>query len=207
LGFCWSLIAVGQTPATAVSPELQSAPPAITVAADSIATTVKKPTVTKPGFTPGKMQYSFAVGSQFSRFGTAAYFQPSILFPVTNRFRAFASVSFINTMGASFGRQPLDAGYPGATSFARQHYVVHAGGNYMVNERLNLTGSIWRDFSNRNYLPYTSMNAFSPGGTSGMLLRANYKITENLSISGGFRYSNGNNFINPFYQDYSPFGF
>ena len=147
------------------------------------------------------------MGSQFSRFGSAAYFQPTIMYPVSNRLQAFASVSMINSFSPVFGRQSIEGGFPGTSNFSRQNYIVNVGGNYAVSDRLNLTGSIWRDISKNNYLPNVPINVFSPAGTNGMMFRAHYKVTENLSISGGFRYSNGNRYYNPIYQPYDPFGF
>lgn len=205
LGLCWSLVVNAQTKTPATGQELNSTPP--TIAETVTSTTPDKPTKTATAFRPGKIQYSFAMGSQFSRFGSAAYFQPGLQYSVSNRFRVFASVNILNTFGPSFGRNTFETGYPGAAGFSRQHYVVQAGGNYTVNSRLNLTGSIWRDFSKQNRLTQEPVNLFSPMGSSGMLFRANYKVTENFSISGGFRYSNGNQFYNPLYQYDNPFGF
>jgi len=204
VGLCLSVFAFGQE--TNTVQELSTTPPALTETTKPTATIEKVPTVS--GFyTPRKLQYQFSTGAQFSRFGSATYFQPSILFPVTKRFSTFANVNFIQTYGSAFSRYSAETGFLGSTSNAGQfHSVVEVGGNYLVNERLNLTGSVWRDFSKYSALNNMPINVFSPGGTQGMQFRAHYKLTENFSVSGGFRYSNGNNFYNPLYQNNTPWG-
>lgn len=151
------------------------------------------------------------MGSQFSRFGHAAYLQPTVAMPLTRRFQAFASVQFGSTFGPAY-YQPRTEGNAFAASAGRQQsYVVMAGGNYAVNDKLHFTGSIWRDFSRMKGMAQQPVNLFSPAGSQGMMLRAHYKVTGNLSVSGGFRYGNGggyNGYHHSIYQPYtSPFGF
>jgi hypothetical protein len=151
------------------------------------------------------------MGSQFSRFGQAAFLQPSLAYPITRRFQAFASLQFISTFGPGIYPGGYEAGAAGFGSRPQQSYVVMAGGNYAVNEKLTITGSIWRDLSMASGMAPHRFSPFSPAGTQGMMFRAHYKITDNLSVSGGVRYGNGRGYqgYNPhFYQDYySPFGY
>ena len=201
LGLCLSVFAFGQE--VGAGQELSAIPPAQPEQAKPAAQ-VEDPTPAKEFYTPYKIQYQFLTGAQFSRFGSATFFQPSILFPVTKRFSTFASVNFIHTYGSNLNIYSSEPGFTGANTNASQlHSVVQVGGNYMVNERLNLTGSVWRDFSKQPVLYNMPINVFSPGGTQGMQFRAHYKLTDNFSVSGGFRYSNGNNY-NPLYQNYAP---
>lgn len=153
-----------------------------------------------------KISYGLSAGTQFSRvLGTATYLEPSIMVPVTKRFSGYASLNMITVFNPSnnlFGRSEFSAN----NAFGRnQQYILNVGGNYLVNDRLNLTGSIWRDLS-KNPRP-GSVNLLMPGGTNGMSLRANYKVTENFSVSGGIRYSNGNPYQNSWYNPASPFGY
>jgi len=202
LGLCLSVFAYGQEVSSA--PELSATPPAL-AETEKPAPEIKTPAPVTGFYTPGKIQYQFSTGAQFSRFGSATYFQPSILFPVTKRFSTFASVNFINTYGPVFNRYSSESGFTGASANSGQlHSVVQLGGNYVVNEKLNITGSVWRDFSKQPPLYNMPINVFSPGGTQGMQFRAHYKVTNNFSVSGGLRYSNGNNYYNPLYQNYSP---
>jgi len=205
LGICFGSRA--QTKSSESGGELVSTPPALTQTAT---TTEIAPDAGTTTFQPSrKIQYGLSAGTQFSRlYGTATFLEPSILFPVTKRFSAYASLNMITTFGGGPNLFNPEMNSTTYTPFRNQHYILNAGGNYMVNERLNLTGSVWRDFSN-NPMP-TSLNMLTPGGTNGLLLRANYHVTKNLSISGGFRYSNGNgyNSMNSmWYNPGSPFEF
>ena len=185
--------------------ELNSAPPALetTITPAPAAASVAEKSTLQPTRT---ISYGLSMGTQFSPlFGTATYLEPSVLFPITKRFSGYASVSMIsafNNYGNRFGQE---AGVEPVTNRWNQHYIVHAGGNYMVNDRLNLTGSVWRDLS-KNKLS-APVNLLMPGGTNGMSIRASYKVTDNFSVSGGLRYSNGNAYQNSWYNPASNFGY
>lgn len=185
--------------------ELNSTPPAqATVATpENKATAPDAPKISAPR----KLSYGLSAGTQFSRlFGTATYLEPSVMFPVTKRFSAYASLNMVTSFGANYFTNGSEA-FPGYYASQRnQRFILNAGGNYMVTDRLNLTGSVWRDLS-KNQLP-SAVNLLMPGGTNGMSLRANYKVTENLSVSGGLRFSNGNGYHNNIgYYPGSSFGY
>ncbi|RDC64444.1 hypothetical protein [Adhaeribacter pallidiroseus] len=191
---------------TAEAPaELNSTPPAIetSVIPAPAVTEAQESMVIKP---VRKINYGLSMGTQFSPlFGTATYLEPSVLFPVTKRFSGFASVSMISAFNNYPNRFGQEAGVGPMANRWNQHYILHAGGNYMVNDRLNLTGSVWRDLSkNRLSAP---VNLLMPGGTNGMSIRASYKVTDNFSVSGGLRYSNGNAYQNSWYNPATNFGY
>jgi hypothetical protein len=199
-----------QTAAPETPPALDAAPPAL-----SEGETKPQPAAQKPRPAPAafvrKPQFSLSMGSQFSRFGQAAYLQPTVSYPLTRRLQAFASLQYLHTFGPGFYRTGPEAGASGFDSRGQQSYVVMAGGNYAVNEKLHITGSLWRDFAMTNGMAPQRLNPFLPAGSQGMMFRAHYKINDNLSVSGGLRYGNGRGYqgYNPhFYPDYnSPFGF
>jgi len=201
LGCSWGSLAQSTgTPAN----ELNSAPPAISPAASQATPT--EPSTSPVELPKRKISYGLSAGTQFSRlYGTTTFLEPSVMFPVTKRFSGFASLSFMNTFGTNPAFIGTEAPGNNYTPYNNQRYILHAGGNYLVNDRLNLTGSVWRDLS-KSPMP-ASLNVFSPGGTSGLYMRANYKLTEYLSVSGGFRYSNGNGYNNMWYNPAAPFGF
>jgi hypothetical protein len=196
----WSWGSLAQT-----TTELNSVPSAL---APGIATPVQNQDSVVAAIKPArKISYGLSVGTQFSRLlGTATYLEPSVMFPISKRFSGFASLNIITSFGANANYFGNDAySNPYAPTTRNQYYIVNAGGNYIVNDRLNLTGSIWRDLSKHTIS--APVNLLMPGGTNGMSFRANYKITEHLSVSGGFRYSNGNTFHNRWYQPNPAFGF
>ncbi len=202
LACSWSSLA--QT--TEVQPtELNSIPPALEapVTPTPAVTEVVEQVTLKPA---RKISYGLSMGTQFSPlFGTATYLEPSVLFPVTKRFSGFASISMISAFNNYSNRFGQEAGVGPVANRWNQHYILHAGGNYMVNDRLNLTGTVWRDLSkNRLSAP---VNLLMPGGTNGMSIRASYKVTDNFSVSGGLRYSNGNAYQNSWYNPASTFGY
>lgn len=70
------------------------------------------------------------------------------------------------------------------------HYIAHVGADYLVNDRLILSGSMWKDFSNIPAQNPAFMNMMTPG-RQGLDFRATYKLTEHVSVTGGMRYTNG----------------
>jgi hypothetical protein len=199
-----------QAQTTETAPALETAPPAL-AAPEVKAETAAENTAPAPAAFVRKPHFSLSMGSQFSRFGQASYLQPSVALPLTRRFQAFASVQFLHSFGPGFYQTGAETGSLALRSRSQQSSVVMVGGNYAVNEKLNLTGSIWRDLANPRGLAAYPLHPFSPAGTQGMSLRAHYKINDRLSVSGGIRYGNGRGYqgYNPLlYPDYNtPFGY
>ena len=93
------------------------------------------------------------------------------------------------------------------------HYLVSVGGEYLVSERLLVSGSFWKDLSSNqpghNYL----YNNFMSPGRQGMDISATYKITPNISVTGGIRHTEGASPFNTMYghgfggYQRGPFGF
>lgn len=190
--------------------ELNTVPPAQAQSTAESKTATSPPEVKATPSTslPRKIQYSLSAGSMFAPgFGAATYFRPGIMLPVSNRLSVFGSLSVINNYNTRFNRHFSESGVPGTNNGTTQNYILNVGGNYMVNEKLNLSGSVWRDFSKQHYLPNAPINVFGNNGTSGMQFRAHYKLTENLSVSGGLRFSNGNQYNTLYQQDFMPGGF
>ncbi|GEO06286.1 hypothetical protein AAE02nite_39500 [Adhaeribacter aerolatus] len=184
--------------------EINSAPPALAPPAEKInpAGTTKSPVA----IPPRKISYGLSAGTQFSRlYGTTTFLEPSVLFPVTKRFSGFASLNLVTSFGANANLYGNDAFAANYTPGYNQRFILNAGGNYLVNDRLNLTGTVWRDFS-KNPMP-ALLNLYIPGGRNGLSLRANYKVTENFSVSGGVRYSNGNAYNQMWYNPASPWSY
>ncbi|WP_439880015.1 hypothetical protein ACSX1A_12695 [Pontibacter sp. MBLB2868] len=200
--FAVSLLWAGQAMAQETKPSLDSAPvPATTVA--PAATAPLAEAEAKPAWSGPKLSYSMAMGASFSNgFGNATYVEPSVRYQISNRFRVNASMTYVNVM-------PYNSsvvGPEGTTMLYRNnggsHYIGSVGIDYLASDRLILSGNIWRDFSN---LPANSLNygLYSPG-RMGVDLRATYKITEHLSVTGGMRYTDG---ASPYYNPFSSPGF
>jgi hypothetical protein len=91
---------------------------------------------------------------------------------------------------------PGPAYYPSATPDGQQRlwtgynqFLLQGGAQYAVSPRLALTGTAWKEIpgAQPRINPYAGFGSMG----SGMSLRADYMITENLSVSGGLRMSNG----------------
>lgn len=192
------------------APALESAPPGLGSPAGKPAEAAAN-SLAAPAAFSRKPQFSLGLGSQFSRYGHAAYVQPTMVLPISPRFRAFAGLQVLNTFGPAFYPTGAENNLAGARSAHQVSYLAVAGGQYDVNEKLTLTGSIWRDFAGAGSPNRQLMNPYFATGSSGLSFRAHFKINDQLSVSGGMRYGNnpgyrgGHSYL---YQGYnSPFGF
>lgn len=143
-----------------------------------------------------KVSYTLSAGAGFSNFGNYSYISPSVFYRLSPKWSVFSSLTYINSNFTAFAgdsRQPM----------ATKNYLLHAGATYDVSDKLRLSGSVWRDFSG-------ATNQFGNNGLRqpaiyGTEFHARYKINEHLSVSGGFRTSNGN-YYSPYNSNsyYSP---
>ncbi|WP_426490732.1 hypothetical protein [Hymenobacter sp. 102] len=135
-------------------------------------------------------QYSLQAGALFAgRYGSATYLSPLVSVPVTQRFSVFGGVTYLRaTPGlayAPFG----EAGRP--LPMATNQYLIQGGGQYALSPRVTLTGSAWKDLSPTAGPLVSPYAGFGGSMGTGVNLRADYHITENFSVSGGVRVSNG----------------
>lgn len=143
-----------------------------------------------------RISYNLSVGAMYnSHFGASSYIQPTARYQVSSRFRAHASFMFVNTMPFDYTTSTPEGGTIVRRSNGQQHYIASVGGDYLVNERLILSGNVWRDLSN---MPQPNrFNSFYSPGKMGADFSASYKVTDNFTITGGVRYSEG---ASPFYN-------
>ncbi len=163
---------------------------------------VMKPAA-KPSFAGPRLSYGLNAGTSISNMGSASYLEPSVRYQVTNRFRGFASFSYMAVMPQSYKTTTPEGGTIMRRTGASSHYIVSAGGEYLLSDRLILSGRVWKDLSQapgQNPM-YNRYNGFMNPGRQGADFRATYKITEHLSVTGGVRYTDG---ASPFYNPYGP---
>jgi hypothetical protein len=206
-GLLWT----GQAVAQDVKPSLDAAPTiteAPAPATEAVAPRAKADE--RPAWTGPKLSYNLSAGASFSSLGNAQHLTPSVRYQVSNRFRVNAGLTYMNI--SSYNMPAVTP--EGTTVMYRNnggsHYIASVGVDYLASDRLILSGNIWKDFSN---LPSQNLTygIYNPG-RMGADLRATYKITENLSVSGGIRYREGASpFGSPFYDpgfgNYSRNGF
>jgi hypothetical protein len=159
----------------------------------------------KPGLMGPRTSYSMSAGFiTAGRFGSASYLAPLASYQLTKRFSVFAGVTYMHIMPGIGATTPEGARTIGVNGINR--YVVQGGGAYALSPRVTLVGSAWKDLT-----PNTFGNGVNPyaGFTnmgSGVNMRADFKITEHMTVSGGVRVSNG---ATPGYSPFStgPYGY
>ncbi|HEX8427974.1 hypothetical protein [Hymenobacter sp.] len=137
---------------------------------------------------------SFRVNAGFmtaGRFGSASYISPEAGYKLSNRLTVFTGMTYMR-LTPGLGTRSVADGAPRALSGSNQ-YLIQAGAQYAVSPRLALTGTVWKDLSSpvprgMTVNPYAG---FGGNMGSGVSLRADYMINENLTISGGIRTGNG----------------
>ena len=160
-----------------------------------VVTSLHAPAASLPGVLGPRQTFRLNAGFLTAgRLGTASYLNPEAAFRLTNRLTVFTGVTYVRaTPGIlNYPTYALDDRAP-ANWVGTNHYFVQAGVQYAVSPRLALTGTAWKDLSTelpRGPIvnPYAGFNG---NMGSGMSLRADYMVTEHLSISGGLRISNG----------------
>jgi len=146
-----------------------------------------------PGLLGPRVSYHLDAGMQFAgRYGSASYLSPTATYQLSNRFSLFTGVTFLRTqsnLGYAYG---YSAERPVAPNLnTNNHLILQAGGTYLVSPRLALTGSAWKDLSKQPYMPTVNPYAGFTNMGSGVNIRADYQLTEHLSVSGGVRVTQG----------------
>ena len=147
------------------------------------------PAAPKPGLKPS---YSLQAGATFAgRYGSASCLSPTVSLPLSKRFSVFGGVTYLRTTpGAAFAPSVAEgAGRP--LMPGTNHYLIQGGGQYALSDRLSLTGSAWKDLTPAGQFGVNPYAGFGGNLGQGVNLRADYHITENFSVSGGVRVSNG----------------
>ncbi|OUJ72524.1 hypothetical protein BXP70_18375 [Hymenobacter crusticola] len=126
------------------------------------------------------------------RYGTMSYISPTATYQVSNRFRVFAGTTFLRTQSYLGNRYTSETNQPLTPNFnTANNVLVQAGGTYLVSPRLALTGMAWKDLSTQPFAPRVNPYAGFGSMGSGVNIRADYQLTENISVSGGVRVSQG----------------
>lgn len=157
----------------------------------------------KPGMPVNRMSYGLSAGASFGSGFGATYLEPTVRYQLNPRLRVFSSLTYMSVLPGQYPVTTAEGGTTMMRTSPSNHFIAHVGADYLVNDRLILSGSVWRDFSNIPAQNPAYMNFMTPG-KQGMDFRATYKITENFSVTGGMRYSNG---LSPLYGSFPMSGF
>ncbi len=157
-----------------------------------------------------RLSYNLNLGASYnSHFGASTYVQPTARYQVTERFRGYASFTYVNTMPQNYAVTTAEGGTIMRRSAGNQQYIVRVGGDYLVSEKLMLSGNVWKDLS---AMPKElgAYNNFNYMGRQGADFSATYKFSDKFSVTGAIRYTEG---ASPYFNPYansgfgSPFGF
>lgn len=148
-----------------------------------------------------KISYNFTIGAGFGYSSNAGeffstYYSPSITYDVSNKFKVRGGITYINSMANNY---PLYSDY-GYTLFDGNisQYYAYIAGIYSINERLNVGGSIFYNFT--KYQDnignvYGNQNNIDNIGYSGFF---EYKLSDGMSIMGEIRINDRNPYGNRF---------
>ncbi len=150
-----------------------------------------------------RMSFSIDMGMGFiaSKYNSGAYtyISPYLSYMVTPRFKL--DVGGILQQGFN-GINKTEFGSLGGNN---TNVLLFARGNYLVSDRLIISGSVYKTFGNNTISNSDLLKKKNALDNYGMSVGAEYKITDHLTVGAQINYSNGNN--NPFYQSqYSPYG-
>lgn len=144
---------------------------------------------------PPRISYGLTAGAFGGTLGYGSYLEPRINYQVSPRFQVFSSLMAVQ----HWGSRTFNTTYKGeglsnqfSTNPNRQ-FLLHVGGAYAMTDKLTLSGSVWKDLG-PNATPFRTLS--SPYGLyrspqQGYNFQAHYKISDNVTISGGVRSGNG----------------
>ncbi len=163
---------------------------------------------TSKGFTPKKTDIHVQAGTWFSTSsgygnGWGTYIAPQISYALSPRFRITGGISIAN-MSFSGYKPYYDvlstSSYHGNVTSA----YLFVSGQYLVNERLTVTGSAFKKFN--IYDTPGTQNPFLNDEPYGGNLNIQYKIGNNVYLEGGIGFTRGASY--PYYGTpaYAPIG-
>lgn len=158
---------------------------------------------TAPAIPANRISYAMSAGAMFGSGFGATYLEPTVRYHLNPRLRVFGSMAYMAVHAGQYAAPTAEGGTTLLRTGPSNHYIGHVGADYLVNDRLILSGSVWKDFSNIPAQNSMHQNFMSPG-RQGMDFRAMYKITEHVSVTGGLRYTDG---ASPFYGPFHRSGF
>lgn len=159
---------------------------------DIIAQTIGYENTTTKGFNTGiKPELSVSLGSSFSSFSYGgSLFSTSIIpkvsFPVSKRFSVETSIGytslFINSNnGAVFNNSPQSYGHVSVT------------GDYLMTEKISIRATAYGTFNLGHTLVNNEQNSsYYDFSSKGVILDAEYRVTDNFRINVGFEYREQN---------------
>ncbi|MBW3129511.1 hypothetical protein [Hymenobacter profundi] len=146
------------------------------------------------GLQANRTSYQLNIGTTFAGgLGSAMHISPRVTHQLGKRFFVFGGMTYMRTfINPAYYTSPTGASTTADALFnnnrfaVSNRYLIYGGGTYLVSPRLALTGTAWKDMS-PTVNPYAGFGSMGQG----MSMRADYRLTENLTVSGGVRMASG----------------
>ncbi len=124
--------------------------------------------------------------------GSYTYVAPFMSYRFSPKFRLDVGGIYQQAFGGFNNYQGFGLGGNGG------NLMLFARGNYLVNDRLIISGAVYKTFDTNKPTNTELINKKNSFDNYGVSVAVDFKITEHLTIGAQINYSNGNN--NPFYQ-------
>ena len=119
--------------------------------------------------------------------GFSTFLSPTLTYPLSKRFLISGGISVVNT---SFnGYRPYYFPETGSFSGNLTQTTLWVSGQYLLNDRLTITGTAWKTFDITGNKP--GNYPFYKTNPQGAYFNVGYKVTDNFHIEAGFGYSQG----------------
>lgn len=150
------------------------------------------------------VNYNMSAGSSFSSFGNNAsafsyYAAPSASIPISGK--TSLTVGFIMSQTQYSGMLGPEGSR--GKSYSQTQAIVYVSGSHQINENVTVFASGYYDMNKRNQPQGTQNNPYSPYGSEGFSVGAEFKVGERTRIGIQVQYDKGSN---PFYNPYGGFG-
>lgn len=165
--------------------------------------TTEKVLTKKKSFVP---DVSIAFGSSFSTFGKGFnafgnFISPEFTFPINKKLAVKAGLAYSTLYYPNFGLENSS----NSRTFD-QYGSVYISGIYQLTEKLIVAGTAFKSFPLSEQSPQANPRALD-FSNEGIILDMNYKLSDKVSVSAGFKYQKHNsyNYYNNF-GGYNSFG-
>lgn len=161
------------------------------------------------------LDFGIGFGGSGSYFGNYTYVSPYLSYPITQRFRLDVGALYLQGFGGLQGNssQGFSADNSGLYLYAR--------GNYLISDRLLISGAVYKGFNNTFTAYNEPANHKNSINNYGFSLNLDYKVTEKSTIGigismsdddSGLLFPSGPGFYNHsspmmFNNNHNPFGY
>jgi len=160
------------------------------------------PTIDKRAPKVDKLDYSLSAGTSFITSktygsGSSTYIAPELTYKLTPKLHLNVGIMFMRS-NYLVNRYQRFAGEQSAVIKTNPNVstLAYISGDYLINNRLSISGMLMRDLS--------SPQGFGSNSFQAMSVHMDYKLTDNISIGAGVQMRQGNNWSSPYGNGFYP---